>query len=270
MKTQGKVWIFFDSEKKKQSKPMSIVQAQITLLSLKNRDIKKYFIWTPGWDEWACIQDFLESDQQYFTLTQPPKPHQMETASGVTSHSVKSHHKPDPKTSVIEYDGPFTLVKLSDGPAKDSDYGYFFKDFNAADLDLSKIYKIKPGKKSSVEASEIKAPQSAGAHKLKIEVILISKNNSFRTHSRLISLCETLLEEEIPKAYLKHPFDLIIANPFESDPKKARLLFKAKIVGNMDNPRHLTFIEQDEKMTAQLQALLSSYVEHQMKMKQAA
>ncbi len=42
-----------------------------------------------------------------------------------------------------------------------------------------------------------------------------------------------MLEDEIPKDFLDKPFDLIIVNPFDPDPTKARLLFRAKFVGDM-------------------------------------
>ena len=74
MKTQGKVWLFYDADSKVQSRPMSVIQAQVFILSLKPHDYPKYFLWTPGWDEWTCIREFVNSKQTYFVLSQPPKP----------------------------------------------------------------------------------------------------------------------------------------------------------------------------------------------------
>jgi hypothetical protein len=97
--------------------------------------------------------------------------------------------------------------------------------------------------------------------------VLISKERSFRTFSKNISLGGTLLEDEIPKDFLGKPFDLIIINRFETDKNKGRLLFRAKIVGDIINPRRLMFTEADPQMTARLNALLKAYTTYQEQMK---
>ncbi|MNJ93317.1 hypothetical protein D3C87_109960 [compost metagenome] len=280
MKTQGKVWLFYDAERKKQTKPLSVVQAQVVLLSLRNKDLSKYFVWTPGFSEWVSVQDFLESDQKYFAQAQPPRP-----AAPVPAQETDPDYDPDRTVTHIEStpltsggdDSPYTEVVVGDTPLKASDYGYYFEDFNGADLDLSKIRKIKP---DSTKKKAQPAPKPAEAsssdrrrdtrHNLKIEVVLVSKTRSFRTYSKNISLSGTLLEDEIPKEYLNRPFDLIIVNPFEPDPRKARLLFRAKIVGDMEDPRRLMFIEQDVHMTLRLDALLKAYVTYQVGLKKSA
>ena len=58
-------------------------------------------------------------------------------------------------------------------------------------------------------------------------------------------------------------FRSIIVNPFERDPQKGRLLFKARIIGDLGDPRRLMFIEQDEEMTRRLDALLKAYIAYQ-------
>lgn len=253
---------------------MSVVQAQVVLLSLKNKDLSRYFVWTPGWNEWISVQDFLVSDQKYFAMKQPPKP--------VVNERPSEDTDPDRTVTYIESapatdDGshsPYTQVVVGDTPLREGDYGYFFQDFNAADLDLSQIRKIKPEapKKSEpvVQQDEGSDRRRETRHNLKIEVVLVSKTRSFRTYSVNISLSGTLLGDEIPKEYLNRPFDLIIVNPFETDQRKARLLFRAKIVGDMKDPRRLMFIEQDVEMTLRLDALLKAYVTYQSGIKKSA
>lgn len=286
MKTQGKVWLFYDAEKKTQSKPMSVVQAQVFLLSLKKADYPKYFLWTPGWPDWTSVKEFLKSGQNYFVMTKPPKPNSGKTVT----HALIERN--DDKTAVIEIpeaidktqthsavtrSGIFTRV--SEGPAlktsAPADYGYYHHDFNGDDLDISKINKVAaPGKvkvyEESISRNEDSDRRKDTRHYFKIEVILVSKTKSFRTHSKDISLSGTQLEKEIPREFLNVPFDLIIVNPYEKDSSRGRLLFKAKIVGDMTDPRRLMFIEQDRDMTTKLDALLKSYLEAQARDKKAA
>lgn len=87
MKTQGKVWLFFDSEEKHQTQPMSLGNAQSFILSLNQNTIQKWFIWTPGWDEWIRLNNFLNSSQIYFTRAQPPAPTRNESRSKSNSHT---------------------------------------------------------------------------------------------------------------------------------------------------------------------------------------
>lgn len=272
MKTSGKIWLFYDAEKKTQSKPMSVVQAQVFLLSLRKKDFLKFFLWTPGWAEWICIGDFIQSDQSYFVLAQPPKPDEKITAPiPAVPDKTQTEILSTPET-VSGIDSPYTQVVSGQKPLQETDFGYYHQDFNGDDLDLSVIRKIKgDGKKKSAPTEKpVPAKASSGAdrrknerHNFKIEVVLVSKYKSFRTYSKDISLSGTLLEDEIPKNFLNHPFDLIIVNPYEKDPSKARLLFRAKIVGDMTDPRRLMFIEQDVEMTLKLDALLKAYVAYQ-------
>jgi hypothetical protein len=60
---------------------------------------------------------------------------------------------------------------------------------------------------------------------------------------------------------------LIIINRFEPDRNKGRLLFKAKIVGDIINPRRLMFMDADPQMVARLNALLKAYTTYQEQMK---
>ncbi|WP_413559622.1 PilZ domain-containing protein [Bdellovibrio sp. HCB209] len=285
MKTQGKVWLFYDAEKKIQSKPMSVVQAQVFLLSLKKADYPKCFIWTPGWPDWTSVKEFLKSGQNYFVMTKPPKP------GGKTVTNIIAP-KNDDKTALIELGGDADptmthttvtksgfFTRVSDGQAIKSsapmDYGYYHHDFNGDDLDISKINKIAAPDKVKVYEESISRNEDSDRrkdtrHYFKIEIILVSKTKSFRTHSKDISISGTQLEKEIPREFLNIPFDLIIVNPYEKDSSRGRLLFKAKIVGDMTDPRRLMFIEQDSDMTAKLDSLLRSYLEAQVRDKKAA
>lgn len=259
MKTQGKVWIIYNSMTKAQTKPMSVVQAQVLLLSLSHAEHGKYFLWTPGWEKWVTVRDFLDSDQRYFVMARPPEPIEgsIPQEQSVTENQIES---------------PYTQVDVGAAPLRREDIcGYHSQDFNGDDLDLSKIKKIKPANKSTPSDEPGNADRRKEArHDFKIEVVLVSKTRSFRTHSKNISLSGTMLEEEVPRDFLNQPFDLIFLNPFEADPKKARLHFQAKFVGDHKDPRRLMFFEQDAKMTMRLDALLKAYVAYQEQVRKTA
>lgn len=259
---------------------MSVVQAQVTLLSVASKNPHRFFIWTPGWDEWICIHDFLESDQKYFAIIQPPKPKDGPEKSDTQTITVTQNA---PATS--HADNLYTQVVVGEEPLKDEVVDeYWRQDFNGDQLDLKKIAqkmaKPETTKKrvSGHTVTNAKAPSKGKEsdrrkdprHNFKIEVVLVSKVRSFRTYSRNISLSGTMLEDEIPKDFLNKPFDLIITNPFEPDPTKARLLFRAKIVGDLTDARRLMFIEQDVAMTLRLDALLKAYVAYQTQLRRSA
>ncbi|WP_413586166.1 PilZ domain-containing protein [Bdellovibrio sp. HCB274] len=271
MKTQGKVWLFYDAENKTQSKPMSVVQAQVFLLSLKKNDHTKFFIWTPGWPDWTSIKDFLKSGQNYFVMTKPPQPKEAppeEDSESTAVIEVVNSEKTRSGSTLITMSGLFTKVsagEVAKQKKENIDYGYYHHDFNGDDLDLSKINKVAPPDKVKVyeeaeSSNEDTDRRKDTRHNFKIEIILVSKTKSFRTFSKDISISGTQLEKEIPRDFLNVPFDLIIVNPYEKNTTRGRLLFRAKIVGDMTDPRRLMFIEQDEDMTRKLDALLKSYI----------
>ncbi len=285
MKTQGKIWIIYDAESKTQTKPMSVVQAQIAILSVPTKDHSRFFLWTPGWEGWLSIKDFLDSDQTYFVIEQPPRPNENSASLKASGEKLNSTAT---KKSSRGPESPYTQVVVGAVPLKHTEVGgYHQRDFNGDDLDLAKIHKEKSEmpkpRRKDIEAPDPIAMETVThskhkeadrrrdtRHKFKIEVVLVSKIRSFRTYSKDISLSGTMLEHEIPKDFLNKPFDLIIANPFEPDPSKARLLFRAKIVGDLTDPRRLMFIEQDSAMTQRLDALLKAYVMYQDQIRSSA
>lgn len=74
MKGTGKIWIIFDSATQKQTKPLSVLQAQMVLLKLRGRNPQRFFLWTPGWSEWIPLNVFLNSGQTYFVFDTAPRP----------------------------------------------------------------------------------------------------------------------------------------------------------------------------------------------------
>ncbi|HWU42611.1 MAG TPA: PilZ domain-containing protein [Bdellovibrio sp.] len=281
MKTQGKIWLFFDAETKVQSRPLNLVQAQAYLLKLKAEDLRKNFIWTPGWSDWECLKDFLETHQEYFVQMEPPPPSPGDVVTETPSHFGPSEDTVTTTShSRIDIDSPYTHVvpentSIKHIPSQNGGCDYHLQDFNGDELDLNKIKKLNATKKKKSSREKIAASEEtqkssdrkSTRHDFKIEVILVSKVRSFRTYSQNISLSGTKLADEIPKEFLNSSFDLIIVNPFEQDIQRARLLFKAKIIGDLKDPRRLMFIEQDAAMTLRLKSLLKDYISHQQKIR---
>lgn len=267
MQVTGKVWIFYHAENKKQTKSLTIVQAQMALLNFKNRELKHIFIWTPGWDAWQPLETFLKSGQSVFVAKQPPRPQESEPRKNFDENTIPDIKSQSPTTESLDPDtAGYTRIEHEVPTVQRQDYGYYFNDFNGDELDLSKIKKIGPiPREASPEESQSR--RTLSRHNFKLEVILVSRKKTFRTYSKNISLGGTLLEDEIPKDFLNQPFDLFIINRFEQDPKKGKLLFKAKIIGDFTNPRRLMFLDADPLMLSGLNALLQAYSTYQDQMK---
>jgi hypothetical protein len=283
MKTEGKIWILAETKTSKKTKPLSLVQAQMYILKLRKKDFATTLIWTPGWQNWILLQDFLDSDQTFFVMKQPPlsqkdKGLRADTLSEHTQTKTKSKTKlKHEKSGKIELppedhkagDSLYTLVDLN-ASANSPDYGYFYEHFNGDDLTLSGEEKNAPQiKLASKEHEKRRKPLESMMerrkdvrHDFKIEIQLINQKSSFRSYSENISMHGTRLEDEVPRSFLNSPFDLLIINKLDPNMKTAGLLFKAKIVGDLSDPRRLNFQSADPEMMKRLQALLSAYISY--------
>ena len=276
MEIKGQIWILYHALLKKQTKPMSTMQMQRLLLSLKLKDINDFFIWTPGWNEWQPLVNFVGSSQTFFVLTAIPSPPKKEgrediqiaelldekTLSKLTD--LKIYNDDETKDLFMDYQGDhqFTLVDTAKPTVKSTgdEFGYFAADFRAEDIDVNAAPSLKDNHEGSVDSNR----RSADRHNFKLEIILISKNGkTFKTFSKNISLGGTLLEDPVPKDFLNGEFEMMITNRFEADKTKGRLHFKAKIVGDFKNPQRLTFKEANKMMMEKLESLLRAYVVQQ-------
>lgn len=264
MKGTGKIWIFFDASTQRQTKPMSTLQAQVTLLNMKLTSTAHLFLWTPGWDNWKPLQKFLESEQNVFVVAPAPAPVQGPPPPPTHEDTITQVFHPENDEGT---DAAYTRVneETSSGkhPAPNESYGYFHDDFSAEKIDPEAKHSLKINlpKKKKVSSDDRRIETR---HHFKIEVILVNKHGrSFRTFSSNISTGGTLLEDELPKDFLNSQFDLILVNKFERDPAKGRLHFQGKVVGDYVNPRRLMFLDSDDHTKKRLETLLRSYIEQQ-------
>lgn len=281
MKTEGKIWIIYDAALEKKTKPLSVVQAQMMILTFKVRNLHNYYIWTPGWQEWQPLTLFLTSGQKYFVQTQPPEPLIHKEKQKVSEVTVKINTlEPDENQGPISQSGdpslrtnPFYTNIVPPENLKNTDYGYYYNEFTGDDLTLSGV-PARPSVDIVISRSELGSPRdrrAAPRHDFKIEAILLTKKGaSFRTHSRNISLSGTLLEDEIPKDFFHRPFELILVNKFERDPRKSRVHLTGKIIGDISDPRRLVFIEQDDATAFKLGKLINDYMIQQNRIKKSA
>lgn len=103
VKGTGKIWIIFDSATQKQTKPLSVLQAQMVLLKLRGRNPQRFFLWTPGWSEWIPLNVFLSSGQTYFVFDTAPRPdlpvndEKTVKATRPATPPPQSHSRPSPE-----------------------------------------------------------------------------------------------------------------------------------------------------------------------------
>lgn len=275
MKSEGKVWLLFDAINNKKTKPLSLVQAQMMLLTLKVKTLHQYFIWTPGWEEWQSVPSFLTSGQKYFTAALPPEPlmhksSQNETNRAASEEVTKTVRIPEamPEEKSSNSSPYYTQIVPADSSPKKEDYGYYYNEFTGDDLSLSGI-PARPSLEIVLSRAALGSPQDrrgAARHDFKIEVILVSKKGtSFRTQSRNISLSGTLLEDVIPQEFFHYPFDMILVNKFEKNPRKNRVYLQGHIIGDLRDPRRLTFVDPSEELTLKLTKLMQDYEAEQKK-----
>ncbi|HPI39764.1 MAG TPA: PilZ domain-containing protein [Pseudobdellovibrionaceae bacterium] len=269
MKTQERVWVFYNSTTKNQSAPLNTIQAQIEILKFKYKEINEHLIWSPGWDQWENLMQFLKSNQKYFIYSKPPEhanhglktPPLPENINDMNSETQTfTGTKEIEPSKLTPSDSPFTEINSEETQSGREEFG-FYNDFNGDDLSLSDIQKSE---------KKIKKAQSNSANRrtfsrldLKLEVFLVSRSHTFKTYSQNISVGGTLLIDDVPKDFFKSSFDLLIINPLDPNPSTGRLLFKAKIIGELLNTKRLRFIEVDKIMTEKLKALLNAYKTYQ-------
>ena len=278
MEIKGQIWILYHAVLKKQTKPISTVQMQKLLLSLKLREINEFFIWTPGWIEWQSLINFMKSTQTFFVLSAIPAPPQKQTVDDIPMVDLLDQHTRskivdieifndnETKEMFVEFEGNenFTVVDTAQViQEKKDEYGYFAGDFKAEDIDVNAT----PALKDNSEGTQDAERRSKTRHNFRLEVVLISKGaKTFKTFSKNISMGGTLLEDPVPKDFLNGEIEMIITNHFEADKNKARLHFRSKIVGDIRNPQRLTFQQTNDLMMKKLEAMLTAYIGHQKEM----
>ena len=274
MKQLGKIWVFFDGKTKTQSKPLNITQAQALILNLLKQKSTNIYMWTPGWNEWMEMNMFLESEQDFFVL--PPSFRNKIDDKTQLITQIKDDKTVLSKTNVLsdEASKAFNNVPnsfteaMSEPLTKKIDYGYFFPDFRAEqiDININKINKnFSPNTRPDDNMGNVTSVSSDRRDRVrfnfKLEILLVSKSGkTFRSESDNISMGGIKLIDKIPKEFLYMDFNLIIINKLEKDPKKTRIHFNTKCVGDITDPCRLVFVNPDKKNKELLEKLINTYI----------
>lgn len=295
----GKIWIFYDPKNKKQSKPLNLTQAQALILNLAQKKNFQAYIWTPGWNEWVDLKSFLEADQDYFVVPPSVKKKPLdktsvtktltrfrESKTAITTTVADNLEKTllvplDPSNLIFKEPKPTFTEVSNEAPNQKIDYGYFYPDFKIENIDLqSKQPKIRLKTASQGHfgtAENIKMQSSVSAdrrenirYNFAIEIILITKKGkTFKSQSENISISGVKLKDAIPREFLMTDFSIIIANKLEKDPKKARIHFNSKCVGDVSDAKRLVFVNPDQKSQSVLEEMISSYIQQVRKKEKA-
>jgi hypothetical protein len=89
-------------------------------------------------------------------------------------------------------------------------------------------------------------------HKLRLRVVVIAGNRSFRSFSENISKGGLLLENDIPQDVMNQKCRVIIS----SNDMKENIEFEAKLAGDLKNPRALSFQKGNEQFISKLESWL--------------
>lgn len=274
MKQVGKIWVFYDAKTKTQSKPLNHTQSQALILNLLKQKNTQVYLWTPGWKEWMDMHVFLDSGQDIFVV--PPS-----VKNKIDDKTQLINQNPEDKTQLskthlISDDATLAAFETANNTFTEAisgktstervDYGYFFPDFRVEqiDLNINKLSK-KIAPKNATPSQNVSSVSNDRRDKMrfnfKLEVLLVSKNGkTFRSETDNISMGGIKLLEKIPKEFLYMDFSLVIINKLEKDPKKARIHFNTKFVGDIADPCRLIFLNPDKKNKELLEKLINSYI----------
>jgi len=266
--SEKRYWVFYDILSKIQSNSISTEDAQLAIYKMRPADLERFFIWTDGWKNWQPLKAYLDTNQKYFTITAP---NHSDFFAGLNEKTLKvTERQVHPKSSesnkkeitpvpekTITITKSYSMIRLDEEQPKDTSQNENIQDFDPDNLN------IKQTKKPDVDFSKLNSKKSlktrATRHDFKIEILLISpKGQTFRSHSRNISLSGALLEESIPTEFYKSTFDIVIINHISQKAQLSRLTLRGKIVGEGLTQR-IQYLELSATHKESLIKLLSHY-----------
>lgn len=246
-------WVFYNTVAKIQSNHFSTVEAQNSILKMHPREIKKYLIWSTGWENWQRLETYLKSDQKFFisTLTASILKSDQDTVKVASKEATKSFSNIQLREETIS-----RLVKEEQTKEENFDGDEItWSNIQKPEVDFSKVKNKVMGKR-------------AIRHKFKIEVLLISaQDKTFRSRSINMSLSGALLEDTIPFDYYGRVFDVVVINHQTADPQKARVKLSAATVGDTGLTQRIQYKNITDLQKRSLWLLLEDYIGMQKKTK---
>lgn len=110
----------------------------------------------------------------------------------------------------------------------------------------------------SVKTTTVTEARRFPRYEARLEFMLVSKTDTFKSFSRNISLSGALLEDPIPKKFLMDWFELHIQKPNSKNPQKEKMIFRGRVVGDLKDPYRLTFLDPDPDQQERLKKLIGS------------
>lgn len=274
MKAAGKIWVFFNKETKKKSKPLSLDNAQLFILGLSSSQQKTLYVWTPGWSQWEKLGDFLKKDSSYFVTTpehiSTKKKNSISDTDLTKTISIEVTEESitvdDSELLFSDKNPPNPLQKTNHHPSHNENNQPQSSTSNTNEFHGDQLLMENPkafSLQSTVSKPTLQSTASEEKRKQErfnytLEVILISKNGkTFRSQTDNISIGGASLVNPIPKDFFGIPFDLVIVNQMENDAKKSRILFKGKVISDISNTKRLTFIDPSRETVELLNQLLN-------------
>ncbi len=157
----------------------------------------------------------------------------------------------------------FTQVDLVETPKEKFDVGCQ-KEFTGDDIkiDSPETLQLQSELQRNQQARSGHEKRSAPRYDLRIQVFIMTKKKTFKTHSNNISLSGILLQDPLPRECISEIFEVVIVNGIS---KSDRIVFRGKIVGDIFDPRRITFLDQKESVKTALQSLLNQYIRQKSK-----
>lgn len=244
----SRTWIILDSITKIQSQPLQTEQLQLAILKMSARDWTRFYVWTPGWQNWQLLKDFLKSDQKEFSLSGSP----------ISEESVKKYIQEQLEDTITNSDVERSVTKsLTTINSKEETFTPASQDY-------------KPPEPLNFKKMAAGYANRAERHELKIEILLsTAKGKTFKSYSKNISLSGTLLEDNIPFDFYGVQFDVVVINRNSLNPQTTRVHMRAETVGEGLTQR-LRFIGQTEAQKQKLMTLLNDYISQQGQLKKSS
>lgn len=274
MKSQAKIWVFYNVKSRLQTRPLHLPQAQVYILSLKSNDLNYTVAWTPGWEKWVHIKEVMRAYPDYFATPPPTNSSNSESTQLIDVTDVKTKKTRRVRTQTVTntqssitntaLENTYTEIALHDHPPAFKD-----REFLPEEADWDKtpaIPELKRKLEPSHSSGEERREYRRFPHRIEI-VLMTKKGRSFRSSSKDISLGGVKLREPVPSDLLKDTIDLVVVNPFPDEQTPSHLLIKGRIVGDLRDRRRLTFYEVSPEVKDKLQIILENYKKNYAKIK---
>lgn len=124
---------------------------QLSLLTVKVKELDFLFIWTPGWENWQPLKDFLSSDQKFFTGVNSNKQVESIDIKTVPNFEITLVNKVAKPTEETKTD--IKIIEKDESKPMENSNSNFVKPKNKADIGTLKNFREKLSSKEKVVPS---------------------------------------------------------------------------------------------------------------------